>query len=86
MTLNDLEIYLTRAAEAREAADQTQLQNVKDRCLRAASAWEQMADRVRKTEKMRKTLDEEKKKIALGKEEPTARWPSPVVSPAKERA
>ena len=40
------DFYLERAAEARRDADATPLQNVRDRCLRAAEAWEQMAARV----------------------------------------
>jgi hypothetical protein len=57
------EFYLERAAEARRDADQTPLQNVRDRCLRAAAAWEQMAARVERTGRMR--AETEAKKAAL---------------------
>ena len=58
------EFYLERAAEARRDADQTPLQNVRDRCLRAAEAWEQMASRVERTGRMRAET-EAKKAAAL---------------------
>lgn len=58
------EFYLERAAEARRDADATQLQNVRERCLRAAEAWEQMAARVERTGRMRAET-EAKKAAAL---------------------
>jgi hypothetical protein len=39
------DFYEARAAEARADADGASLTNVKDRCLRAAAAWEAMAAR-----------------------------------------
>ena len=54
--MTDREIYLTRAAEAREAADAATLDNVRERCLRSEEAWMLMADRAERTEKMRATL------------------------------
>ena len=57
------EFYLERAAEARRDAEQTPLQNVRERCLRAAHAWEQMADRVERTGRMR--AETEAKKAAM---------------------
>ena len=58
------EFYLERAAEARRDAASTALQNVRDRCLRAAEAWEQMAARVERTGRMRAET-EAKKAAAL---------------------
>ena len=54
--MTDREIYLTRAAEAREAAAEATLDNVRERCLRSEEAWMLMADRAERTEKMRATL------------------------------
>jgi len=54
--MTDREIYLTRAAEAREAAEAATLDNVRERCLRSEEAWMLMADRAERTEKMRATL------------------------------
>ena len=47
------EFYLERASEARRDADQTPLQNVRDRCLRSETAWLEMAARVERTDQLR---------------------------------
>jgi hypothetical protein len=47
------EFYLERAAAARRDAAEATLVNVRERCLRAAAAWEEMADRAARTERMR---------------------------------
>jgi len=51
--LKDREIYLLRAEQARNEAAEATLDNVRDRCLRAESAWMEMADRAERTERMR---------------------------------
>ena len=45
--------YRARAAEQHAAADEATLDNVRERCTRAARAWETMADRAERTETMR---------------------------------
>jgi hypothetical protein len=45
--------FAARAEEARAEADAATLDNVRDRCLRAAAAWEAMAARARRTDVMR---------------------------------
>lgn len=45
--------YCDRAAQARRDADSAGLDNVRDRHLRAAAAWDVMAARLLRTEKMR---------------------------------
>jgi hypothetical protein len=45
--------FSARAEEARAEADAATLANVRDRCLRAAAAWEAMAARARRTDLMR---------------------------------
>jgi len=47
------QFYRARAAEQHAAADEATLDNVRDRCARAAKAWETMADRAERTETMR---------------------------------
>ena len=47
------QFYLDRAADARRDADAATLSNVRERCLRAAAAWDDMANRVARTERMR---------------------------------
>lgn len=50
---DEAETYRIRAAEQRAAAEAADLDNVRDRCERAASAWETMADRAERTRTMR---------------------------------
>ena len=54
------EFYLERAAQARREAEAANLANVRDRCLRAAAAWEEMASRAARTEKMRAETEAKK--------------------------
>lgn len=55
--MKDCDIYSQRAAEARAQADEAQLANVKERCLRAEAAWTEMAQRAMRTERMRASLE-----------------------------
>ncbi|HEY1124854.1 MAG TPA: hypothetical protein VGE65_04420 [Sphingobium sp.] len=48
------DFYLLRANENAKAAAETNLVNVRERCLRAESAWRTMADRLIETEKKKK--------------------------------
>jgi hypothetical protein len=48
-----LEFYTERAADCRREADATNLENVRARCLSAAFAWDDMADRVRRNQAYR---------------------------------
>lgn len=63
-----IEFYLARAAESAIEAENTTLDNVRDRCLRSEAAWRQMADRLIRGEVMRDTLAAEK----AGHEQPEA--------------
>ena len=54
------DFYAARAAEARAAADGSILDNVRERNLRAAAAWEAMADRTRRGDQAREKLAIEK--------------------------
>lgn len=47
------DFFIARAAEARREAGSATLANVKDRCLRAAAAWDNMAARAERTERQR---------------------------------
>lgn len=62
--MTDRETYMARAAEARAQADAATLDNVRDRCLRSESAWNEMAARAERTERMRETLLADKAKAA----------------------
>lgn len=48
--MSTLQFYTERAADCRRQADATNLENVRARCLSAAHAWDDMADRVRRTQ------------------------------------
>jgi hypothetical protein len=54
------EFYRARALEARADADAASLDNVRERCLRSAVAWEGMADRAARTGRMRERQEAEK--------------------------
>jgi hypothetical protein len=58
------EFYRTRAAEARAEAGAARLDNVRDRNLRAAAAWDVMADRAARTDRLR-AEHEAKRQAAL---------------------
>lgn len=52
-----IDFYNERAAECRREASAATLSNVRDRCLGAAAAWDDMADRVRRTDIFRVAND-----------------------------
>ncbi|MGI4731474.1 MAG: hypothetical protein ACRYFW_06980 [Janthinobacterium lividum] len=51
------DFYRTRADEEQANADAATLDNVRDRCERAAKAWATMADRAERTQTMRLTRE-----------------------------
>lgn len=63
--MSTLNFYNERAAQCRAEADLTSLANVRERCLSAASAWDSMADRVRRTQTYR--LEDAARKAAEGR-------------------
>jgi hypothetical protein len=60
------EFYRIRAAEARADAGAAALANVRERCLRAAAAWDAMADRAHRTDRMRAELEQRRAALAEG--------------------
>jgi len=60
--MSQREFYVSRAEEARVGADTAQLDNVRDRWLRAEAAWIEMADRAGRIEEAR--LGREKPVVA----------------------
>ena len=54
------DFYRARAEEARADAGAASLDNVRERCLRAAAAWDNMAERASRTQRMRARIDAEK--------------------------
>lgn len=63
--MSTLEFYNKRAAECRAEAEGSKLLNVRERCLGAASAWDDMANRVRKTQAYRD--EDAARKVAEGR-------------------
>jgi hypothetical protein len=57
------DFYLARVASCMAEADASMLDNVRDRCLRSAEAWQNMADRITRTEQERSQRDMEKRVI-----------------------
>ena len=53
MSNTNLEFYLARAAQAREEAEAATLDHVRERCRRSEAAWQQLADRAERSEKLR---------------------------------
>jgi len=55
-----LQFYRERGAEARRDAESTNLDNVRERCLRAAAAWDNMAARLERTQRLRADIEAKK--------------------------
>jgi hypothetical protein len=61
------ETFRARALQARQDADAAQLDNVRDRCLRAEAAWEAMAVRSERTVKLRERREAEKAEVSTAR-------------------
>lgn len=62
------DFYLSRAAEARAEAEAATLDNVRERCRRSEAAWNDMATRAARTERMRAKAEAEKAQLILAAE------------------
>jgi len=69
---SQFEFYRSRAEEARKEAGATNLSNVRERCLRAAEAWEAMAARAQRSDTNRARAEAEKAAAAAAMAEPIA--------------
>ena len=74
------EFYLERAAAARRDADEATLANVRDRCMRAAAAWDEMAARAARTERMRAETEAKKAMEAAAAHAAQAQTPATVTA------
>ena len=63
-----VDFYLARAAESALAATETELANVRERCLRSEPVWRVMADRQSDVEKMkeRNALEKAQRNLVTG--------------------
>jgi hypothetical protein len=59
------DFYMARAAEARADAEASGLDNVRDRCLRSAAAWDAMAARAHRSDTFRAKQEAEKAAAAV---------------------
>jgi len=63
--VNDLAFYRARSEEMRKAASETDLSQVRERCERAAEAFEKLADQASRNENARaKTREKEAERRA----------------------
>ncbi len=62
------DFYSARANEARTDAEAATLDNVRDRCLRAAAAWEAMAARAHRSDTFRAKQEAEKNGLGAAAE------------------
>lgn len=76
-----VDFYLARAAENARAAEETDLANVRERCLRSEAVWRTLADRLIHIEK-KKLQDAQDKSTRLTGEQGNISWP---VAPYKHR-
>lgn len=63
----DLDLYLSRAGEARAAAEEATLENVREQCLRAEEAWLSMARRLERLIVMQERNESEKAAAAAAR-------------------
>ena len=83
-----VQFYTERAADCRRQAHETNLENVRVRCLSAAEAWDDMASRVRRTQVYRE--EDAARKAGVGSSatragrhpEPMSANPSPANVPS----
>ena len=62
---SNLEFFLVRADQARAEADEATLDHVRERCLRSEAAWQALADKAQRTERMREAEAERKAEAGL---------------------
>ncbi|HVE02080.1 MAG TPA: hypothetical protein VNB78_10370 [Sphingomicrobium sp.] len=60
----NLEFYLARADQARAEAEAATLDHVRERCRRSEAAWQALADRAERSEKLKEA--EAERKAAAG--------------------
>ena len=64
---SNLEFFLARAAQARDEGDAATLEHVRERCRRSEAAWQALADKAKRSEKLRMEELERKAEAAPAK-------------------
>lgn len=62
----NLTFFLARAAQARAEAEEAVLDHVRERCRRSQAAWEALAHKAERSERMREEEAQRKADQALG--------------------
>ncbi len=63
--MSQSDFFLARATEARNEAEAATLDNVRERCLRSEAAWNDMAARASRAERLRARLLAEKEAASV---------------------
>lgn len=61
---SNLEFFLARAAQARAEGEEATLTHVRERCQRSEAAWQALADKAKRSERLRQ--EEAKRKAEAG--------------------
>ena len=62
---SNLDFFLARANQAREEGAAATLDHVRERCQRSEAAWQALADKARRSERLREQEAERKAEMAL---------------------
>lgn len=65
MNGSNLQFFLARAEQARSEAEAATLDHVRERCLRSEAAWQALADKAERSERMREAEAERKAEAGL---------------------
>jgi hypothetical protein len=61
----NLEFYLARVAQARAEGDAATLSHVRERCQRSEAAWQSLADKAKRGERLREAEAQRKAEAGL---------------------
>ena len=65
MNGSNLQFFLARAEQARSEAEAATLDHVRERCRRSEAAWQALADRAERSERMREEEAQRKAEAGL---------------------
>ena len=65
MSGSNLQFFLARAEQARSEAESATLAHVRERCRRSEAAWQALADRAERSERMRELEAQRKAEAGL---------------------
>jgi len=61
---SNLEFFLARAAQARAEGEEATLTHVRERCRRSEAAWQALADKAKRSERLRE--EDARRKAEMG--------------------